>query len=598
MKSTLPIFNWSLRKLLDTESDNFKRARISILFTILIISLIKGFVALPAAFYGDQHLQTIRTLVLLGIFVGLLKILLIDKKYAGNIALIMIWVGLILTWSNVFITAKTVNIATIQVVVMIILSSFYLVNLRWALIYSFLSIIPISLVLIVGEKITLTRIVTGELPSPSYEIIILLNFLTIIIAHYLYYQALTRNVNEKEALNQQLLGAVKEANRAVQSKADFLSTMSHELRTPLNSVIGMTQLLLNSPYGKEQSENLKIVNFSAMNLHMLINDILDFNKMESDKLTLEAIDVDLYSLVNDICSGMRFQALDKGLELNVLIDDAIKKVHIVTDPTRLTQILHNLIGNAIKFTHKGSVTLELKIVDRSDDKINVNFSVKDTGIGISIEQQQLIFEAFIQASSSTTRNFGGTGLGLAIVKKLLSLFHSVVNVKSLEGQGAEFYFDIAFELANATENVVQSGGNLTYNLDDLQVLVVEDNPINSLLLKKILANWNNLPVFTTNGYEAIEKLENDSFHVILMDIHMPLLDGYETSRMIRNMSDKVKSAIPIIALTASVSDDLQEKIRGAGMNDYINKPFNSDDLYKKLKSIGSKTTDALIEEAG
>ncbi|HEY1008681.1 MAG TPA: ATP-binding protein [Daejeonella sp.] len=598
MKHTLPIFNWSLRRLLDAEPDSLKKARISIIFTILIFSLIKGAVALPGAFYAGQDLQLFRIILLLGIFSVLLKFLLAHRKYAANIGMILIWVGLFLTWSNAFVTAQTINIATIQVVVMIILSSFYLVNWRWALIYSFLGILPVSILLIVGEEVRLVKIDPNQLASPFYEIVVVLNFLTIVIAHFLYYQALNRSVSEKEALNLQLQQAVKEANMAVQSKADFLSTMSHELRTPLNSVIGMTQLLLNSPYTEEQSENLKIVNFSAMNLHMLINDILDFNKMESDKLSLEAIPVDLYRLVNNICLGMRFQAEEKGLELNVTIDERLKDQQVITDPTRLTQIIHNLLGNAIKFTHSGSVSIALDVLEAVDDSITINFSITDTGIGINIEQQALIFEAFMQASSSTTRNFGGTGLGLAIVKRLLGLFGSDVQVKSSEGQGSEFYFDISFNLSGPDKEVPETDNKMQYDISSLRVLVVEDNPINSLLLKKILSNWNNLPVFTLNGYEAIEEVEKNEYDVILMDIHMPLLDGYATARIIREMTDVSKASIPIIALTASVSNDLYNKIKSVGMNDYINKPFNSDDLYRKLKNIGSRTRDFLVEIPG
>ncbi len=595
MRHTLPFFNWSLAKLLDTETDSLKKARISILFTISIFSLIKVLIAIPVVIYNHQDLQLIRSAMFLSVFIVLLKVLLMDKKYAGRIGIIYILAGLFLTWTNVFITAQTINIVTVQVVVMIILSSFYLLNWRWALTYSFLSVLPIILLFAIGQGTRLTQIVPDELASPGYEIIVVLNFLTIVIAHFLYYQALNKNVQEKEALNKQLQEAVKEANMAVQSKADFLSTMSHELRTPLNSVIGMTQLLLNSPYNDEQSENLKIVNFSAMNLHMLINDILDFNKMESDKLNLEAINVDLYALVNHICSGMRFQAEEKGLELEVEIDDEVKTHQVITDPTRLTQIIHNLLGNAIKFTHSGKVSLTLKVIESHPGTIVINFSVADTGIGISALQQGVIFEAFTQASSSTTRNFGGTGLGLTIVKRLLKLFESDVNVASAEGQGSEFFFDISFKTAGKTEEISGFDKKLDYDLKELKVLVVEDNAINSLLIKKIFSNWQNHPAFASNGYEAIEKLEHYSYDVILMDIHMPLLDGYETARLIRSMTDSSKSSVPIIALTASVSNDLYAKIRDAGMNDFINKPFNSDDLYRKLKAINITPPKLLAE---
>ncbi len=332
-----------------------------------------------------------------------------------------------------------------------------------------------------------------------------------------------------------------------------------------------------------------------MNLHMLINDILDFNKMESDRLNLEAINVDLYNLVNDICSGMRFQAEEKGLELEVEIDEEVRTHQVVTDPTRLTQIIHNLLGNAIKFTHSGKVSLTLKVIESHPGTIVINFSVADTGIGISAIQQGVIFEAFTQASSSTTRNFGGTGLGLTIVKRLLKLFESDINVASSEGQGSEFFFDISFKTAGKTEEIPGFDKKLDYDLKELKVLVVEDNAINSLLIKKIFLNWNNYPAFASNGYEAIEKLEHGSYDVILMDIHMPLLDGYETARLIRSMADSSRSAVPIIALTASVSNDLYAKIRDAGMNDFINKPFNSDDLYRKLKAINITPPKLLAE---
>lgn len=595
MKRALPFFNWSLAKVLQSEPDSLKKARISIIFTIVIFSLIKLFVALPAGIYNDQNVQLMRMGLFLVVLLALLKALLIDRRYAGKVGVILIWVGLMLIWSNVFVTAQTINIVTIQVVVTIILSSFYLFNWRWALTYSFLSVFPIMILIIIGEHLKFTNIVPQELASPAYEIIVVLNFLTIIIAHFLYYQALNKNVHEKELLNKQLQEAVREANLAVQSKADFLSTMSHELRTPLNSVIGMTQLLLNSPYSAEQSENLKIVNFSAMNLHMLINDILDFNKMESDRLNLEAISVDLYTLVNDIASGMRFQAEEKGLELVVNIDDEIKTHQVITDPTRLTQVIHNLLGNAIKFTPNGRVSLGLKVIESYPDSIVINFSVADTGIGISTEKQELIFEAFTQASSSTTRNFGGTGLGLTIVKRLLKLFKSNILLTSAEGNGSEFYFDISFQTTDKKDLVTEFENTVDYDLNQLRVLVVEDNAINSLLIKKIFSTWNNHPAFASNGYEAIEKLAGNTYDAILMDIHMPLLDGYETTKLIRNMADSSKSGIPIIALTASVSNDLYAKIRDAGMNDYINKPFNSDDLYRKLKAINIAPPKLLAE---
>lgn len=593
MKSTLPFFNWSLTRLLHTEPDNLKKARISIIFTIIIFSLVKLMIALPVGISNEQNLQVIRETVFLAAFILMLKILLIDSRYAGKVGVVMIWIALSLIWSNAFVTAQAINIATIQIVVTLILSSFYLLHWRWALVYSLLGLLPVIILVVLGDGLQLSRIDKEELASPAYEIIVILNFLTILVVHLLYYQALNRNVLEMETLNNQLQEAVSEANLALQSKADFLSTMSHELRTPLNSVIGITQLLLKSPCSAEQSENLKIVNFSAKNLHLLITDILDFNKLEAKRLKLEAIDVDLYALINDICLGMRFQAEEKGLELEVRIDEAIKSHLVLTDPTRLTQIIHNLLGNAIKFTPSGVVSLDLKVIDRHPDSIKIHFSIADTGIGIDTQQQKMIFDAFTQASSSTTRNFGGTGLGLTIVKRLLKLFESDISVTSTIGKGSEFSFEIQFTNSDEKSEFVSMNGKIEYDLKRLKVLVVEDNPINSLLIKKIFSNWSNDPEFASNGYEALEKFKTGVFDVILMDIHMPLLDGYATTKLIRNLPDNSKSGIPIIALTASVSTDLVLKIREAGMNDYVSKPFNSDDLYKKLKAINITHSDLL-----
>lgn len=588
MKHSLSPYNWSLSRLLATEPDSLTRARICILYTIVVFSLVKLAIALPVGYLYNQDLQLIRSASLLVIFVVMLKLLLADRKYATRLGVTMIWMGLFLTWSNVFITAQTINIVTVQTVVMIILSSFYLFNWRWALMYSFMSVMPVVMLLILGQNVRITNIAPAQLASPAYEIIVVLNFLTIVITHFLYYQALHRNVVEKEALNVQLQMALKEANQATQSKADFLSTMSHELRTPLNSVIGMSQLLLNPMNDYDRTENVKILNFSATNLHMLINDILDFNKMESDKLSLEKIDVDLNKLVNDISSGMRFQAQEKGLELNVRIDESVRLNKVVTDPTRVTQIIHNLISNAIKFTPIGRVDLELDSIEKNAQSMTVRFSVSDTGIGVNDEQKKIIFDPFTQASSSTTRIFGGTGLGLAIVKRLLYLFESDIQVESEVGQGSQFRFTVTFDLAGNSAQTSSTVVKQEYDLSHLRVLVVEDNPINSLLLKKIFSNWNNVPDFAGNGYEALDKLKDNTYNVILMDIHMPLLDGYEATRMIRKIKDRSKASVPIIALTASVSNDLNNKIKEAGMNDFINKPFNFEELYSKLIALCAK----------
>ena len=582
MHSPLSMFNLSIKKLLLTECDVFEKAKTRILFTILLFSIAKIVIGVSVTWYFGQYFQLARVLVLLFLYLGLLKLLLSDKKYKKVITHSMICTGLILIWSNIFFYVQDINIITSQFIFMLILSSFYLLNSREAIIYACLSSLPIFLYLVFKEQLMFTSVAPEGLASPGFEVIVLLNFATIIFSHYLFKQAFVENIKEKEALNTQLNWAVQEANQASESKSNFLSTMSHELRTPLNAVIGISDLLLIEPHNKEQEENLNILKFSAGNLHTLINDILDYNKLGSGKLTLESIPVDLNELLNDLSLSLRFQAIQKGIDFDLEIDQGNTDLRVITDPTRITQIVYNLAGNAIKFTEKGSVKLSLRLLCVDNNHINVKISVTDTGIGIDPDKQQAIFEPFTQASSTTTRNYGGTGLGLAIVKRLLFLFESAIQVDSKPGLGSTFSFEMMLEQdLNPVKPQIQ---DLThYDLEGLRILVAEDNAMNRILLMKIFSKWNVSLEFALNGQEAIDKLVEHNFDVILMDIHMPIKDGYEAAKFIRAMSDSVKSKIRIITLTASVSGNLNEKIKAVGMDDYLLKPFKMNELYVKLQ---------------
>lgn len=581
-------FNWSLKRLLSTIPDSLGQSRVKILFTFLIFSLLKVIIVIPLAYYDDKLPQFRLSIILFIVYTVLTKLLLSHRKYATMISHFMIIMGLVLVTSVFFGLAKTINIMALQFIFMIILSGFYLLNRGYGIFYSVLSIAPVIVFMITNGNLQNLSVGPGGLGSPTYEILVILNFITIVLAHYLYYQALNRNVQEKELLNEKLQIAVMEANIAAQSKSDFLSTMSHELRTPLNSVIGMAELLSDELTSPEQEENLKILNFSAASLHTLINDILDYNKLGSEKLYLEAIGVNLYSLMHDICSGLKIQAREKGLDLILDIDQEIESVPISTDPTRISQIIFNLAGNAIKFTSSGSVKIQLQVIGKDTDFINIRFAITDTGIGIDSGKVETIFQPFTQASTSTTRNYGGTGLGLAIVKRLLTLFESSVLVESQPGVGSKFWFDIKFKRNNQFLDSLTSDKGQVFDLEGLKVLVVEDNPVNSLLLKKIFQKWNNVPDFAKDGYEALDKVQHNTYDLILMDIHMPLLDGYETTRKIREMADPEKSQIHIIALTASVSSNLTEKIQEAGMDDHLSKPYNPKELYAKLREISQR----------
>jgi signal transduction histidine kinase/ActR/RegA family two-component response regulator len=594
MDTHISFFNFSLKKVLAQQPDNLKKARIKIVYTILLLSMLKILVVLPMIFHTVQDRQFYRIIFVLVLYICLTKYLLYKPLNINIISQLMILAGIAGIWSNIFIFQQNINLVTIQFVFMVTFVSYYLIDSRYAIIYSVLAIAPVMYFLAVTSRANWhLTIVPEELPSPGFEAVVFMNFMTMLLVHYLFYCAFRDNVTEKEALNKQLEATVAETKALADSRSVFLSTMSHELRTPLNAVIGMASLVRDTAT-EEQTENLDILEFSAQSLLTLINDILDYNKSENDKIELEAIPVNLQVLMHRVCLGLQQKAAEKGLELMVDVDEALKDKWIVTDPTRLTQIIYNLVGNAIKFTEKGKVSLHVFANEVNDVQTTASFSVSDTGIGIADGRQEAIFDPFTQASAATTRHYGGTGLGLAIVKRLLKLFHSTIQLKSRPGEGSVFSFTVQFESYKGAINPVAIHTSMANSLDNLNILIAEDNAINAMLLVKLLSKWNARSVVATNGQDALDKLAADHFDVVLMDLHMPIMDGYEAAICIRSLPDPLRSCVPVIALTASVSHNINGKIKEVGMNDYLSKPFQPALLYQKLETINlSKSAKAL-----
>ena len=375
-----------------------------------------------------------------------------------------------------------------------------------------------------------------------------------------------------------------EAEQGLKAKSEFLSTMSHEIRTPLNAVIGMSHLLLKNDPREDQVEQLDVMLFSANNLLNIVNDILDFNKIEAGKISFEHIEVDLVWIAKNIVAAMKISALEKNIDLRLKIDNTLKN-RVFGDPTRVSQVITNLVHNAIKFTRAGYVELEIAVQDQNETHISLLIKIKDTGIGITKEKQKIIFERFTQADSSTSRAFGGSGLGLAISKRILELQGSSLLVKSEEGNGSEFYFVQTFKKStiSADQNRVNTLSFEPTMLTDFNILLVEDNPINVLVARKHLEKWGASIDIACNGIEALEMLDTNKHNLVLMDLHMPLMDGYEASRKMRENGVK----LPIIAFTANLPDDIKVRIKCAGMNDFIVKPFLPDDLYKKVLHFSS-----------
>ena len=596
MKIPIPFFNFSLKTVLTQEDDPLKQARIKIVYTILLLSILKILILLPLVIHNLQDHQLLRVGFVLLLYLALTKYLLYRPHSIDVISHIILLTGLGGIWSNLFLYGQHINLVTIQFVFMVTFVGYYLINNYYAIVYSFSAIAPVMYYLTITSRAQ-WRLdnVSTELPSPGFEVIVFLNFITIVLIHYLFYHAFRDNVNEKERLNNQLQATIAETKALAESRSVFLSTMSHELRTPLNAVIGMTNLIKDTAT-REQTENLDILEFSALSLLTLVNDILDYNKSENDKIELENIPVNLPGLLHKICLGLQQKAAEKGFELILEVDDKLIEKCVITDPTRLTQVIYNLVGNAIKFTETGKVVLQAHAGPEDGERMMIHFSIVDTGIGIPYDRQEAIFEPFIQASADTTRHYGGTGLGLAIVKRLLKLFNSTIELKSQQGKGSVFSFAIQFNIYKG-RIIPGSVHNAINSLGSLNILIAEDNPINALLLVKLLTKWNAKSVVTHNGREAIDKLADNAFDVILMDLHMPVMDGYQATLFIRSLIDPVKAGIPIIALTASVSHNIHDKIKEAGMHDYLSKPFQPASLYQKLELLNlAKAGKTLAEQ--
>jgi len=393
------------------------------------------------------------------------------------------------------------------------------------------------------------------------------------------------DITEMKRSRAEILQAKRLAEEAVIAKQQFLSNMSHEIRTPMNAVIGTTHLLLQENPRDDQKENLKILKFSGENLLSLINDILDYSKIESGKIQFEEIAFHLPDFINNIKHSHSLRAEEKGLVFKAKMDSDLPDV-VMGDPVRLSQILNNLIGNAIKFTNEGRVIIDLSLNRTVEALTYIDFSVADTGIGIDPVLKDYIFDSFTQASADTTRRFGGTGLGLAITKKLLQLQGSDILLESREGEGSVFSFTLAFR--KSSKKPQETGGfymGMTQDFGSLagyKILLVEDNEANTVMATKLMQKWELEIARAPTGVEAVDMVAQDHYDLVLMDLQMPRMDGYEATRRIRSLAGERYQQIPIIALTASAMAETKGKVIEAGMNDYISKPFNPAELYAKI----------------
>jgi CheY-like chemotaxis protein/nitrogen-specific signal transduction histidine kinase len=411
-----------------------------------------------------------------------------------------------------------------------------------------------------------------------------------------------QDVTDRKLAEQQVMKAQQQAENSMKVREIFLANMSHEIRTPMNAILGFTRLLFETNLSAEQKAFIDAIHFSGENLLVIINDVLDLSKIQSGKMNIEKCAFNIHDVINGVVSIMHPKIQEKGLAFSSNIDQEIPP-RIKGDPVRLNQVLTNLITNAIKFTEKGSVTLDVNLVPNERQGLVIQFKVIDTGIGIPEDKQNLIFENFVQASTDTTRKFGGTGLGLAIVKNLIELQDGKVSVTSSAGNGSIFTVILPFD--RAEHNVRHINPEVTTipdsfgDLNNARLLVVEDNAVNQLLVKKVLQKAGCKIDIAVNGLEAIKYVQENKYDVVLMDIQMPEMDGYTATEFIRNKLPAPVCEIPIIAMTAHAFGEDVNRCLAAGMNDHISKPFNHEDLYRKiLRCMGKSDQTKMIRSNG
>jgi PAS domain S-box-containing protein len=404
------------------------------------------------------------------------------------------------------------------------------------------------------------------------------------------------DITERYLYGLHLIEARQKAELAEQLQEQFLANMSHEIRTPMNGIIGMTNILLNSPMSNEQKDFVHIIKKSSDSLMVLINDILDLSKIKAGKLRIENIDFRLRETVEQTISTFRVLINDKGLKLRTSVDLSIPD-SLTGDPHRLNQILNNLISNAIKFTAAGEISFEIKPINHIENEIELLFSISDTGIGIPQEKLESIFESFSQAESGTSRKFGGSGLGLSITKKLIEMQNGSIEVKSIPGKGTDFNFTIKYAIpahtvAKQYDNIKQETLN-EGGLSGKRVLVVEDNEANQKVIYHMLDKIGIDADLADNGKVAIKLLEDGfQYDLVIMDLQMPEMDGFETTEYIRQ---NLKLTIPIIAMTASALRNEKIKCMELGMNEYLNKPFVPADLFRELRRFLLKKEEVITE---
>lgn len=393
------------------------------------------------------------------------------------------------------------------------------------------------------------------------------------------------DISPQKSYQEQLIKSKENAEYSKKVKETFLANMSHELRTPVNGIIGITSLLLRTDLNEQQKNMLNLLETSSKSLLGVINDVLDISKIEAGKFNIVRTPNNVYEIIKSVFDLLKFRADESNIEFILEIEDNVP-ANLMVDSLRLNQILMNLLSNAIKFTERGYVKLKVSVLQKHSDKVKLKYSVEDSGIGIPADRLSKIFESFEQAEEDTVSKYGGTGLGLTIVKKLAELKGGELTVSSQLGKGSIFNFINWHTIAaKPVETMSNKPDRVLSPFNNVCVLVAEDNMVNQFMLSKMLKDWNVEVEMVDNGRKLIEKLKAKRYDLILMDTHMPEMNGYETARTIRVDFEEPKRSVPIISLSASSFGHEQEQALTAGMNDVLAKPFQPYQLHEKMSQL-------------
>jgi PAS domain S-box-containing protein len=400
------------------------------------------------------------------------------------------------------------------------------------------------------------------------------------------------NATDRKEYERELLRERQRAERESKAKSDLVSMISHEIRTPLNAIMGVGHLLAATDLTAPQQKYVRILRSSSASLLSLLNDILDFSKIEAGKVALEERSLDLRQSVGEIVDNLRVKADEKGLDLGVHVDDRVP-FSVLGDPIKIGQVLTNLLSNAIKFTAQGSVTVTLQVRESIAEAVSIDFQVTDTGIGIAPDRLPHIFDEFTQANYDITLKYGGTGLGLAISKKLVELHGSHIVVESELGRGTTFSFVLRLRAPAAVEPPESEKGRAPddeQTLRGMKILVADDNEVNVLVLTGFLRKWGVDYDVVANGRQAVERIQERDYDLALLDLHMPVLDGYGAARQIRSLANPKYARLPIFAVSASTRMGAQHELDTAGFTEFVGKPVSPDLLYAKIARYAGRAS--------